>query len=271
MRWQLWKRVEVSTICPLPMQSLVAGFLASYAPTLPTQQHRAAAPNVRMQVASWYDSGARLLQSDDLMGVVAPTAAAPAAEEPTAAMLLQRYLQLNAVLPADGMSDATVEALISRAEADVAPVSFDEEKIWGEWQLVYQKNTKQATRSQKALAPLPQFSNFMIDETGRNVFRNLVAVNQRIQVVADVEYSPQADSPGTLDSTICAASVTLKLGRRFGWPPLRIPLPLRGVGFLEVSYLSEEMRITRGSRGGVFVHIRPSLLSREAAEASRVA
>jgi hypothetical protein len=32
-----------------------------------------------------------------------------------------------------------------------------------------------------------------------------------------------------------------------------------------VTHLSDAMRVTRGNRGGVFVHLRPELLTREAA------
>ena len=35
---------------------------------------------------------------------------------------------------------------------------------------------------------------------------------------------------------------------------------------LQVTHLSDEMRITRGNRGGVFVHLRPAILTREAAK-----
>ena len=44
-----------------------------------------------------------------------------------------------------------------------------------------------------------------------------------------------------------------------------MPLPLRGEGWLDVTYLSGAMRITRGNRGGVFVHLRPRLLTKQAA------
>ena len=62
------------------------------------------------------------------------------------------------------------------------------------------------------------------------------------------------------------ALLSAGLARRFGWKPLRVPLPLKGEGWLDVTFLSPEMRVTRGNRGGLFVHLRPSLLTREAAE-----
>ena len=184
--------------------------------------------------------------------------------------LLSRYLQLREYLSGEPLSDERVAGLVRRAESEAAPVTFDEAKIWGDWQLVWQLNTKKATRSQKALAPLPQFSNFLTDEKDRNVFRNIVQLTRnRVRVVADVEYTPEPAVAGRLNSTICAASIQIKLGRRFGWKPLRIPLPLKGEGWLDVTYLSDDMRITRGNRGGVFVHMREALLTREAAEATK--
>jgi hypothetical protein len=194
----------------------------------------------------------------------APSSGAASAcgiEDP--AGMLQRYLQLLTVLAGEPMADRAVEALVSFAEESVQPLVLDQTKLdqlQGDWQLVWQQNAKTATRSQKALSPLPQFSNFIEDEKGRAVFRNLVSVSGRVQVIADVEYRAPTgtdDEPtNRLGSTICAAGLTLQLGRRFGWRPLRLPLPLRGEGWLDVTYLSDEMRITRGNRGGLFVHLR---------------
>ena len=222
-------------------------------------------------------------------------------ELPNPTATLQRYLQLRAVLNGEALPDAVVEGLITKVEQEAFPVTFNEERIWGEWQLCWQRSTKEATNSQRALAPLPQFSNFLADSTGVNVFRNVVQLTkQRVRVIADVAYTPPAlegvtstlftaatvkrgaegdreEGGGSgggaanrqanrLESTIRAAGVEVALGRRWGWSPLRLPLPLRGTGWLDVTYLSNEMRITRGNRGGIFVHLRPSLLTRQAAE-----
>lgn len=42
------------------------------------------------------------------------------------------------------------------------------------------------------------------------------------------------------------------------WKLPKIPLPLRAKGgYLDFVYLDKDMRITRGNRGGIFVHFRP--------------
>ena len=241
-----------------------------------------AASAIRMTASSSIDSGTRLETSQtlkEMKGVVEPTGSVTSwfdagirLRQPTKAELLQRYLQLRDVLNEAPLPDAAVEALIEQVEQEAAPAIFDKDRILGEWQLCWQQNAKEATKSQKALAPLPQYSNFITDDNGKNVFRNIVQVTKsRVKVVADVEYStPTGEQPSRLGSTICAASLELAIGRRFGWKPLKIPLPLRGVGWLDVNFLSDDMRITRGNRGGLFVHLRPRLLTREEAEATKL-
>uniref|UniRef100_A0A7S0Q407 Plastid lipid-associated protein/fibrillin conserved domain-containing protein n=2 Tax=Coccolithus braarudii TaxID=221442 RepID=A0A7S0Q407_9EUKA len=187
-----------------------------------------------------------------------------------AATTLWRYLQLkNILLSATPLKDETVLSLIMKAEAQVVPLEFDERAVWGDWQLCWQLNTADATRSQKALSSRPQFSNFMVDEDGTKVFRNIAHVTRsRLRIVADVAYTPLAagsETPGRLASVISGAHAELRLGRRFGLPRLRIPLPLKGEGWLDLTYVSDKMRITRGNRGGLFVHLRPHLLSESAA------
>ena len=171
---------------------------------------------------------------------------------------LQRVLQRGssrAVAAAALVEELT--ARVEEAEEDLTS-NIDLGLLQGDWQLVYQYSSKEATNSQKAFGKsgLPQMSNFLQDEQGREVFRNIVAVTKnRVRVVADVAWTaPTAEEPRRLGSTICRAGVEVGVGRRFGWTrPLRIPLPLKGEGWLDVTHISEDMRITRGNRGGLFV------------------
>jgi len=251
-------------------------------------------------VKSWYDAGTRLAAYDS---VVMPTtvtetkATAPSTE--TKADLLQRYLQLRTALPESApLPDDAVEALIVETEEEAAATVAVDGRLDGEWRQVWQRTAKEGTASQKALSPVSQklYQNFIVDADGETIFRNIVQVTKnRVGVTFDVAYDlPDGvrEPPNRLPSTIKSARLELSLGRRFGWKPLRVPLPLNGVGWLDVyaapstpvdprtlrfltwalrrsgrTYLSDDMRITRGNRGGVFVHMREPLLTREAAEA----
>ena len=82
---------------------------------------------------------------------------------------------------------------------------------------------------------------------------------KRVAVVADVAYEVSEGTPNRLLSDIVAASIQIQVGKRFGIPTLRIPLPLKGLGWLDVTYLDDKLRVTRGNRGGLFVHVRPEL------------
>jgi hypothetical protein len=193
-------------------------------------------------VVSFYDFGVRL-------GSAATTPVGPAAATEL----------LDVVTGKKACED--IVALIEACEASYAPKSFDEKVILGNWWLKFQLDSKQGKRSQKLLAGLPADSNFIKDEKGRKVFRNVARLSKkRIAVVADVAYEVSEGIPNRLLSDICAASIQIQFGKRWGWRPLRIPLPLKGIGWLDVTYLDDKLRVTRGNRGGLFVHVRPEVL-----------
>mgnify|MGYP001807607462 CR=1 FL=1 len=38
--------------------------------------------------------------------------------------------------------------------------------------------------------------------------------------------------------------------------PLKVPLGIKGTGYVDWLYLDETLRVTRGSKGSLFVHVR---------------
>ena len=159
---------------------------------------------------------------------------------------------------------AELGPLIDACEESYDRRSFSAAKIQGPWRLKYQLDGKKAQRSQKMLAPdktgFPADSDFITDDKGRKVFRNVARLSKkRVAVVADVAYEVSEGIPNRLLSDIVAASIQIQVGKRFGIPTLRIPLPLKGLGWLDVTYLDDKLRVTRGNRGGLFVHVRPEL------------
>ena len=159
---------------------------------------------------------------------------------------------------------ADLGPLIDACEECYDKRSFDEKAILGPWRLKYQLDGKKAQRSQKLLAPdktgFPADSDFINDDKGRKVFRNVARLSKkRVAVIADVAYEVSEGIPNRLLSDIVAASIQIQVGKRFGIPTLRIPLPLKGLGWLDVTYLDDKLRVTRGNRGGLFVHVRPEL------------
>jgi hypothetical protein len=54
-------------------------------------------------------------------------------------------------------------------------------------------------------------------------------------------------------------------GFKYRWLPY-LPLPLRSKGgYLDFLYLDKDIRVTKGNRGGLFVHFRPDFLNQHLA------
>ena len=148
------------------MLATATAFVSAYHAPLPRRT------DVRMSasatVTSWYDAGTRLAAFDGVVMLTTKTkAAAPTAE--TKAALLQRYLQLRAVLPeAAPLPDNVVEALIVETEEEAAATVEVDGRLDGEWRQVWQRTAKEGTASQKALSPVSQklYQNFIVDSDG---------------------------------------------------------------------------------------------------------
>eukprot|EP00401_Gymnodinium_catenatum_P044864 CAMPEP_0117482884 /NCGR_PEP_ID=MMETSP0784-20121206/13649_1 /TAXON_ID=39447 /ORGANISM="" /LENGTH=217 /DNA_ID=CAMNT_0005277393 /DNA_START=128 /DNA_END=781 /DNA_ORIENTATION=- len=143
-----------------------------------------------------------------------------------------------------------IDELIGDLAASSEGMQFNDEKVRGEWVLVFTRNADGAPVTQKLTRTKPgnTFANF--DQSDK--FENVVKFwGGRGRLSATVTYSPDDARPARISCDITDADV------RFGW--LKIPLPLRAKGgWLDFLYLDDDMRITRGNKGGTFVHIRPA-------------
>mmetsp|Transcript_9487 Transcript_9487/g.19166 ORF Transcript_9487/g.19166 Transcript_9487/m.19166 type:complete len:252 (-) Transcript_9487:127-882(-) len=127
---------------------------------------------------------------------------------------------------------------------------FSEELADGDWALVFTRNADGSPALQKLSRTKPggTFANFDVSQSR---FENVVKLlGESCSLSATVTYAQDAEEPSRISCDITDAGLEL-----FG---LRIPLPLRAEGgWLDFLYLDETMRITRGNKGGVFVHVRP--------------
>eukprot|EP00904_Undaria_pinnatifida_P006821 jgi/Undpi1/3269/HiC_scaffold_15.g06643.m1 len=147
-------------------------------------------------------------------------------------------------------------------ELETLQQGFKEGEVDGEWVLCFTRNSKGSPSLQKALPGDRGFQNF---DVGAKKFFNIAKLwGGKVQVLADVAYDVEPEEPNRLVASIVGAGV--KLG------PLRIPLPLTGrVGYLDFVYQDSDIRITRGNRGGLFLHMRPGSSFPVDAETKRVA
>lgn len=115
----------------------------------------------------------------------------------------------------------------------------------GAWRLLWTKQGPRANLLQRALSN--QVKNWqIIGERGSRVENRVELLpGVRIRALAD------AKAEGNTRTRIDINEVFVELGR---W---RIDLPLRGDnGYIDWLYLDDELRITRGSKGSLFVHLR---------------
>jgi len=86
------------------------------------------------------------------------------------------------------------------------------------------------------------------DSAGPGRLDNVVKLAPGLTVRACAACEPASDSR----TSVIIDDVRLELG------PFRIPLPVKtdGDGFVDWLYLDENIRITRGNKGSVFVHVR---------------
>jgi hypothetical protein len=126
---------------------------------------------------------------------------------------------------------------------------FEEGRADGSWLLTFTRNTANAPKSQAAFSFQKGYQNF---DVSKRTFRNVAHIfGASVCVIADLSYRPAEKNPKRLLSDITFAG--FKIG------PITIPLPIRARGWLEFVYLDDDLRVTRGNRGGLFVHTRPPL------------
>mmetsp|Transcript_18617 Transcript_18617/g.27602 ORF Transcript_18617/g.27602 Transcript_18617/m.27602 type:complete len:286 (+) Transcript_18617:84-941(+) len=144
---------------------------------------------------------------------------------------------------------------------------FDSDLVDGEWASVLNQSSGKSPVFQKAVAKKERaglsFSNF---DVPNSKFYGNVKLGRRSEVRSTVRYNPTGKGFGKKGNSIVlrrimcdivAASIKI-------WRFPRIPLPFlrRKGGYLDFVYLDNDIRITKGNRGGLFVHFRPEFLEK---------
>mmetsp|Transcript_42880 Transcript_42880/g.134570 ORF Transcript_42880/g.134570 Transcript_42880/m.134570 type:complete len:320 (-) Transcript_42880:220-1179(-) len=129
---------------------------------------------------------------------------------------------------------------------------YDAKVADGAWNLIYTRQGAAATNSQKAAGDSK--GQQQIFDVANNSFENVVnfGTTGRSKVNARVAYEPVVPEHGPVERLDCTIDQAILQIR----PWLRLPLPLRGKGWLDFIYLDSDLRITTGNRGSTFVHIK---------------
>lgn len=164
----------------------------------------------------------------------------------------------------DSSSPERLDSLLSLLES--RGKGFDADLVDGEWVSVLSRQGSKSPRFQKFVNKRDRvqnsFANFDVDSM---TFLNLAYTpHRRGQLKALVEYNPVADNHvRTEDGKIVLRRISCDITdvnfKYWKLPKVTLPLKKSG-GYLDFLYLDEDLRITRGNRGGLFVHFRPEFL-----------
>ena len=144
---------------------------------------------------------------------------------------------------------------------------FSADLVDGEWDLVFTRQGSKSPSFQKWVGNKERagFSKNWFD-TVTMTFGGLVKFWKYGQVATKVKYEPSVDAYSkSSDGKIVLRRIVCTIINAFikWWklPGLPIPVPKRP-GYLDVIYLDNDIRVTRGNRGGLFVHFRPEYLDK---------
>lgn len=143
---------------------------------------------------------------------------------------------------------------------------FTADAIDGEWDLVFTKQGSKSPSFQKLVGKQETAGRSKnVFDVAKMVFSGDIRFWRWGKVATTVRYTPTSDAFSTsADGKIVVRRIVCQIINAFfkWWKLPGIPFPLpKKKGFLEVVYLDEDIRVTKGNRGGFFVHFRPGFLN----------
>jgi len=162
----------------------------------------------------------------------------------------------------DGKIDALVALLQSQGKG------FNSVTVDGQWASVISRQGKKSSRLQKVISRREKAkkaaSNFHVKAME---FENLsYTPRSNGLLTAIVKYNPVAKnfekrSDGKIVLRRVSCDITNVTFKYCKLPTLPLPLRKKG-GYLDFLYLDDDIRVTRGNRGGLFIHVRPAFLDK---------
>lgn len=149
---------------------------------------------------------------------------------------------------------------------------FDSQLVDGPWKLVVQRQGQHSPRVQKLVGrvesgrTLNSNSDFSVDKLQFfgtvKVLRGLGKLSSTVQYlpVAQAFESRKVDKSTSIILRRIACDITKATWKFWKLPTVPLPFLKRKGGYLDFVYLDHDLRITRGNRGGWFVHARPDFV-----------
>lgn len=162
-----------------------------------------------------------------------------------------------------GKIDALIALLQSQSKG------FSSVTVDGEWSAVFQRQGKKSTKSQKFVGKRSKAASSLSNFSVKTMeFVNLVKTPRGNGLLkAVVKYNPVAsnfdkDANGKIILRRISCDITDASFKYRSLPKISFPFLKRSGGYLDFLYLDDDIRITRGNSGGLFVHFRPEYLEK---------
>jgi len=161
-----------------------------------------------------------------------------------------------------GKVDALIALLYSRGKG------FESDLVDGEWTSVLSRQGKNSPRIQKVVEKTET------DKTAENIFDTKTLTfsgitytpHHRGMLKSFVSYNPTSEGfdksiNGNIVVRRIMCDITGASFKYWKFPTLPLPLKKKG-GYLDFVFMDQDIRVTRGNRGGLFVHFRPAFLEK---------
>jgi PAP_fibrillin len=165
-----------------------------------------------------------------------------------------------------GLSMVHLDAIAALLQAQGK--GFDSDLVSGEWRFLLQRQSGTSPGLQKLVATKEKAGNTQSNfDVKKLKFYTIVSLLKGLlKVVATVRYRPLAENfdvvkKNTIVLRRIACDIIGGYVKLWKLPGLPLPLRVKG-GYLDFVYLDDELRVTRGNRGGLFVHARPDTLQK---------
>lgn len=148
------------------------------------------------------------------------------------------------LLMAIGSKRGIFEAVEELASVNPTSSPADSSLLDGKWRLIWSSQASDANRLQQLSAGIA--SNWQVIQQEIQRLENVVEILPGLRLRAGAD--TKVVSPTRTEVQINSA--TVEIGG------LKVPLNIKGEGWIEQLYLDDTLRISRGNKGSTFVHVR---------------
>jgi len=145
---------------------------------------------------------------------------------------------------------------------------FEADMVDGDWALVFSRQGRGSPKFQKLVGTREKAGRSMnVFDISSMTFSGDVKVLKKGLVYSKVKYSPLSQGYSkTADGKIVLRRIGCDIVdasfKFWKLPKVKLPLRKKG-GYLDFIYMDKDIRVTRGNRGGLFVHFRPEFLEEQ--------